>query len=133
MKYNPPSNHSPFTNLVHPAISLRAFAGNLKRQRRSSQQTGCSSRAVRVLTESELNVPGRVLIKRRQLLEKVPLCERTILNLEKRGQFPRRFSITSRLVAWDLKEVDAWIAEQQTAARRPGAPQAHPVPRNPSR
>ncbi|WP_076573202.1 AlpA family phage regulatory protein [Janthinobacterium sp. TND4EL3] len=85
------------------------------------------------MTESELNVPGRVLIKRRQLLQKVPLCERTILNLEKRGQFPQRFSITSRLVAWDLNEVDAWIAEQQTAARRPGAPQAQPLSRSPSK
>ncbi|WP_354670232.1 AlpA family phage regulatory protein [Janthinobacterium sp. SUN100] len=74
-------------------------------------------------------MPGRVLIKRRQLLQKVPLCERTILNLEKRGQFPRRFSITSRLVAWDLKEVDAWIAEQQAAARLPAVPQAQPVQR----
>ena len=69
----------------------------------------------------------------RQLLQNVPLCERTILNLEKRGQFPRRFTITSRLLAWDLNEVDAWIAEQQKAARLPGVPQAHPVPRRPSK
>lgn len=80
-------------------------------------------------TQSDLRIPGRVLIKRRQLLQKVPLCERTILNLEKRGQFPQRFCITSRLVAWDLKEVDAWIAEQQTAARLPAVPQAQSVPR----
>ncbi|WP_346426282.1 AlpA family phage regulatory protein [Janthinobacterium sp. GW456W] len=80
-----------------------------------------------------MSVPGRVLIKRRQLLQKVPLCERTILNLEKRGQFPRRFRITSRLVAWDLKEVDAWIAEQQTAARLPAMPQAQPGQGRPPR
>ncbi|MGK5060381.1 helix-turn-helix transcriptional regulator [Janthinobacterium sp. LB2P49] len=126
MKYIPPSNPSPFTSLMRPAVGQRAFFGGLKRQRRSGPK---ASRGARVLTESELNVPGRVLIKRRQLLQKVPLCERTILNLEKRGQFPRRFSITSRLVAWDLKEVDAWIAEQQTAARLPAVPQAQPVQR----
>jgi prophage regulatory protein len=58
---------------------------------------------------------GRVVINRKQLMQKVPLCERTILEMEKRGEFPRRFSVTSRLVAWDLAEVDDWIARQQSA------------------
>lgn len=129
MKYNPPSNQSPFAPSVYPAFGQRAFIGGVKRQRQAAQKTSRSSRAARTLTESDLRIPGRVLIKRRQLLQKVPLCERTILNLEKRGQFPRRFSITSRLVAWDLKEVDAWIAEQQAAARLPAVPQAQPVQR----
>lgn len=42
--------------------------------------------------------------------------------MEKRGGFPKRFTITSRLVAWDLGEVDAWIAEQQSAALPSRAP-----------
>lgn len=129
MKYNLPSNQSPFAPSVYPAFGQRAFIGGVKRQRQAAQKASRSSRAARTLTESDLRIPGRVLIKRRQLLQKVPLCERTILNLEKRGQFPRRFSITSRLVAWDLKEVDAWIAEQQTAARLPAVPQAQRVQR----
>lgn len=133
MKYIPPSNPSSFATSMLPTAGQRAYVGGLIRRRRSTPQVGRPPRVARVLTESELKVPGRVLIKRRQLLQKVPLCERTILNLEKRGQFPRRFTITSRLVAWDLKEVDAWIAEQQTAARLPGVPQAHPVPRRPSK
>lgn len=133
MKYIPPSNPSPFATSMLPTAGQRAYVGGLIRRRRSTPQVGRPLRVARVLTESELKVPGRVLIKRRQLLQKVPLCERTILNLEKRGQFPRRFTITSRLVAWDLKEVDAWIAEQQKAARLPGVPQAHPVPRRPSK
>lgn len=58
---------------------------------------------------------GRVVINRKQLLKKVPLCERTILDMEKRGEFPRRFSVTRRLVGWDLAEIDEWIARQQTA------------------
>lgn len=77
----------------------------------------------RDLTYSDMQVPGRILIGRRQLLKKVPMCERTILDMEKRGEFPKRFSITSRLVAWDLKEVDGWIADQHAAAiqqARPG-------------
>jgi prophage regulatory protein len=72
----------------------------------------------RSLSESDLLTPGRVLIKRKQLLQKVPLCERTILEMEKRGEFPRRFAITSRLVAWDLEEIDAWIAAQHSAAHQ---------------
>ena len=77
---------------------------------------------IRTLTSTELQVIGRVLIKRKQLLQKVPLGERTILEMERRGEFPQRFSITTRLVAWDLTEVDEWIAKQQAAAVRPPAP-----------
>ncbi|WP_395408650.1 helix-turn-helix transcriptional regulator [Pseudoduganella sp. UC29_106] len=36
--------------------------------------------------------------------------------------FPKRFSITARSVAWDLSEVDAWIAKQQEAAVAQPAP-----------
>ena len=52
----------------------------------------------------------------------VPLSERTILDMEKREEFPRRFSITSRLVAWDLSEIEAWIEARKTAAMQPAAP-----------
>jgi prophage regulatory protein len=58
---------------------------------------------------------GRVVINRKQLLKKVPLCERTILDMEKRGEFPKRFSVTQRLVVWDLAEIDEWIARQKAA------------------
>ncbi len=76
----------------------------------------------RVLTPKEMQVPGRVLIGRKQLLKKVPMCERTILDMEKRGEFPRRFSIAARVVAWDLQEIDAWIAGQHTAAIQQSPP-----------
>lgn len=78
--------------------------------------------AARILTIADVMAPGRVLIKRKQLLQKVPLGERTILELERRGLFPKRFSITARSVAWDLSEVDAWIAQQQAAAVAQPAP-----------
>lgn len=32
--------------------------------------------------------PGRVLINRKQLLKIIPLCERTILDMERRGSLP---------------------------------------------
>lgn len=60
--------------------------------------------------------PGRVVLNRKQLLQTVPLSGRTILDMEKRGAFPERFSISPRLVVWDSTEVDAWIAGQQAAA-----------------
>ncbi|AOJ09620.1 helix-turn-helix transcriptional regulator [Burkholderia mayonis] len=64
-----------------------------------------------------------VLINRKRLLEMIPLCERTILNLEKDGKFPRRIVLTSRNVAWDLAEVQRWIVERKSSedqAARPG-------------
>lgn len=77
---------------------------------------------IRHLSVEEMQVIGRVLIKRKQLLQKIPLGERTILEMERRGEFPKRFSITSRLVAWDLNEVDAWIERQKVAALQPPRP-----------
>lgn len=51
----------------------------------------------------------KVLINRKTLLAMIPLSERTIYNLEQRGDFPRRIALTSRNVAWDLWEVESWI------------------------
>lgn len=68
------------------------------------------------------HVPGRVVINRKQLLQKVPLSRRAILDMEKRGEFPRRFSISTRVVVWDVAEVDAWISRQQAAAVQPLPP-----------
>lgn len=76
----------------------------------------------RPLTFDEMLVPGRVLISRRQLLQKVPLCERMILDMEKEGRFPRRFVISTRHVVWDLAEIDAWIQKRKEAGIQPPAP-----------
>ncbi len=35
--------------------------------------------------------------------------------MEKRGDFPKRILLNSRNVAWDLKEVEAWIDERKEA------------------
>lgn len=63
------------------------------------------------------------LINRRTLLAMIPLSDRAIFNMEKRGDFPRRIVLTSRNVAWDLTEVENWIkARKQSGdqAQRPG-------------
>nr|WP_265342120.1 AlpA family transcriptional regulator [Pseudomonas aeruginosa] len=33
----------------------------------------------------------------------------TINEMERRGEFPRRFNLTPRCVVWDLAEVEAWV------------------------
>lgn len=45
----------------------------------------------------------------------VPLGDTTIYEMEQRNEFPRRFAITSRIVAWDLAEVEAWIEQRRRA------------------
>lgn len=47
----------------------------------------------------------------------VPLAETTIYEMERRGEFPRRFNLTPRCVVWDLAEVEAWIEERKQAPR----------------
>lgn len=66
---------------------------------------------------------GRTLINRKKLLAMIPLAERTIFNMERRGEFPRRIALTSRNVAWDLAEIEDWIEARKssgTQAMRPG-------------
>lgn len=65
----------------------------------------------------------KTLINRKKLLAMIPLSERAIYNMEQRGEFPRRIALTSRNVAWDLSEVEAWIEERKSSsyqASRPG-------------
>ena len=52
-------------------------------------------------------------IRRQQLKQMVPLADSTIFGMEQRGEFPRRFALSSRCVVWDLAEVEAWIASRR--------------------
>ncbi|HFK8588555.1 TPA: helix-turn-helix transcriptional regulator [Pseudomonas aeruginosa] len=72
--------------------------------------------------ERELRRASKVLISKKQLLEMIPLCERTIYNFEKQGKFPQRIALSSRKVVWDLAEVEAWIdaCKRSSPAPRPG-------------
>lgn len=62
-------------------------------------------------------LPFRRTIRRHELRQIVPLAETTIYEMERRGEFPRRFSLTPRCVVWDLAEVEAWIEERKQATR----------------
>ena len=43
------------------------------------------------------------------------LAETMIYEMERRGEFPRRFNLTARCVVWDLAEVEAWLASRRSA------------------
>lgn len=52
-------------------------------------------------------------IRRHELKLIVPLADSTVYEMEKRGEFPRRFNITPRCVVWDLEEVEAWLEHRR--------------------
>lgn len=58
----------------------------------------------------------RQSIRRARLRQMVPLADTTIYEMEQRGEFPRRFNLTPRCVAWDLAEVERWLLARQQAS-----------------
>lgn len=62
------------------------------------------------------SLPFRRTIRRTELRQLVPLADTTIYDMEKRGEFPRRFNLTARCVVWDLAEVESWIAARRKAS-----------------
>jgi len=58
--------------------------------------------------------PLRRTIKKPQLHQMVPLADSTIWEMERRGEFPKRFLLTPRCVVWDLAEVEAWLAVRRS-------------------
>src|SRR5580692_11689791 len=57
----------------------------------------------------------RQTIRRAQLRQIVPLADTTIYDMERRGEFPRRFYLTTKCVVWDLAEVQQWLATRRQA------------------
>jgi prophage regulatory protein len=55
-------------------------------------------------------------IRRAELHKIVPLADTTIYEMERRGEFPRRFALTRRCVVWDLAEVERWLADRKRDA-----------------
>lgn len=62
-------------------------------------------------------LPFRRTIRRNELRQIVPLADTTIYEMERRGEFPRRFNLTPRCVVWDLAEVEAWIEQRKQTSR----------------
>jgi len=69
----------------------------------------------------------RRFIRRSQLREIVPLADTTIYEMEQRNEFPRRILLASRVVVWDLTEVETWM-DQRRRDSRAGTVKALGVP-----
>lgn len=66
--------------------------------------------------------PLRRTIKKPELHQMVPLADSTIWEMERRGEFPKRFLLTPRCVVWDLGEVEAWLERRRTQPIRRAPP-----------
>ena len=69
-------------------------------------------------------------IRRSELRQIVPVADTTIYEMERRGEFPKRFYLTARCVVWDLAEVEAWLEQRRRdsdakVAKRAPAPDVH--------
>lgn len=73
------------------------------------------ARAFRELSQAVLIDPKsmRRTIRRNELRQIIPLADSTIFELERRGDFPKRFFLTARCVVWDLGEVEAWLESRR--------------------
>ena len=116
----------------HPACSRARVQGNT---RATSRAAGEHSGEIHAAVVGALPLPGSIAygdlpqfpkhgllpfrrtIRRHELRQIVPLAETTIYEMERRGEFPRRFNLTPRCVVWDLAEVEAWIEERKQAPR----------------
>lgn len=57
---------------------------------------------------NDSTAPERFL-RKADVIPRVGLSESTIYRLEQSGNFPQRYCIGPRAVAWRESEVDAWI------------------------
>ncbi len=74
------------------------------------------------MSDGDRTLPGKTLINRKTLRAMIPLSDRAIFNMEKRGDFPRRIALTSRNVAWDLAEIEEWIESRKRSGARADRP-----------
>jgi prophage regulatory protein len=66
-----------------------------------------------ITREQTSSSPMTRSVRRNELRKLVPLADTTIYEMERRGEFPKRFNLSPRCVAWDLQEVEAWIAKRR--------------------
>lgn len=69
----------------------------------------------------------RRLIDKKTLKTMVPLSERTIDAMEKRGEFPKRFALSPRCVVWDIVEIEEWMDRQKAEGRQALRPGITPI------
>ena len=69
-------------------------------------------------------IGAKPAVRRQQLRELVPLADTTIYEMEQRGDFPKRFYLAPRCPAWDLGEINLWLASRRAASGQVSPP--HP-------
>ena len=97
-------------------IAAAQLPRNAREEVRARQPQGAfDARAFRELSQSVPIDPRslRRTIRRNELRQIVPLADSTIYELERRGEFPKRFFLTPRCVVWDLAEVEAWLRSRR--------------------
>jgi len=58
---------------------------------------------------NEMENTDRRVIRKRELFKMIPLSDVTIWRLEKKGLFPKRFTLGGRAVGWFADEIDEWL------------------------
>jgi len=60
-----------------------------------------------MITENENT--GRRVIRKRELFKLIPLSDVTVWRMERKGEFPKRFTLGGRAVGWFADEIDEWL------------------------
>lgn len=58
---------------------------------------------------------SKILLRRRQVQERVNLSRSEIYRLMSLGRFPRSVPLGERVRAWDADEIEAWVRERIAA------------------
>lgn len=99
-----------------PDANAMEWPRNAREEVRQRQPRGAfDARAFRELSQAVPTDPKsmRRTIRRNELRQIIPLADSTIFELERRGEFPKRFFLTARCVVWDLAEVEAWLESRR--------------------
>ena len=108
----------------HPTRSFSSAGGIVSRsqgERRPRKLATQSYRRRRFgVTPSKPRELLKRTVRRHQLRQMVPLADTTIYEMEQRGEFPRRFYLTPRCVAWDAAEIEGWLEERRRASDASG-------------
>ena len=61
------------------------------------------------------HLPPDDLILRHERRRLVPISDTTIWRMERRGEFPRRITISPKRVAWRRCEIEKWLATREAS------------------
>ena len=127
-----------------PTASLPAVRHGEEPRKNTRTPAAPNSRRTTPVTAATRAIEGDVIrtcqraVRRRELRKIVPLADTTIYEMERRGDFPRRFYLTSKCVVWDLDEVEQWLTARRAECHsgrtaRANHPDVHCRRRRPTR